>query len=546
MSIDAVFIKIVNMSIAANWLILAVILARFLLKKAPKRMTCLLWALAFVRLVCPFSPESALSLIPSSETIPEEIFFYEGPLQHVPAWIDAVDNPAFLQSVVLPAGQTVSVVQTRAVIWTLIWLAGTCALLLYAFISIIRLKRSVRASIPVNDNVLACDEVKSPFILGVIRPLIYVPSSMTGMTLGYVMTHENAHIQRGDHLWKPLGFLILAVYWFDPFCWIAYVLFCRDIEMACDERVIRNMDKGSIAGYSQALLDCSFPRRRIAVCPLAFGEVSVKERVKSVLNYKKPAFWVIALSAAVCIAVALCFMTDPKDNAPDLSFLNYENACPIVSDVEAVDTIWYPPVKKNEDGKISIGYVSGKELAKYLDLLPWQKRRALQEGLPSPGSIEFCIEEDYRITVYQNPRLAMVRYGDEVRYYKTGSGDYDAAVSLFRKGIPDVEKAPDDPVPEEMNPGEETGGAAEMKTYTYNVAFANWSEDSRIYARALNSGKMIISSVQHLPVYKIDTKAELDSFKKDFGDILSMDGSYDEVPSFEYITATYDDSFFSE
>ena len=312
MSIDAVFIKIVNMSVTASWLILVVILVRFLLKKAPKWISCVLWALVAVRLVCPFSLESVLSLVPSNETIPEELFFYEGTQQHTPAWIDVVDNPAFSQSVSLPTGQAVSVVQTRFVFWTVIWLAGMAALLLYALISYIRLKKSVGASLPVKDNILACDEVKSPFILGIIKPLIYVPSSMTGATLDYVINHETAHIKRHDHWWKPFGFLLLTVYWFNPLCWLAYVLLCRDIEMACDEKVIRDMDKGSVAAYSQALLDCSFPRRTIAACPLAFGEVGVKERVKSVLNYKKPAFWIIVTALAACIVIAICFLTDPK------------------------------------------------------------------------------------------------------------------------------------------------------------------------------------------------------------------------------------------
>ena len=431
MSIDAVFIKIVNRSIAAGWLILVVMLVRLLLKKAPKWISCVLWAFVAVRLLCPFSMESVLSLVPSRETIPDEIFFYEGTQQHTPVWIDVVDNPAFSQGVSLPTGQTVSVVQTRAVFGTMIWLAGMAALLLYALISSVRLKRTVAAAVPVKDGILACDEVKSPFILGVIKPLIYVPSSMTGPTLDCVITHETAHIRRHDHWWKPFGFLLLAVYWFAPLCWLAYILFCRDIEMACDEKVIRGLDNNDKAVYSQALLDCSCPRRKLAVCPLAFGEVGVKERVRSVLNYRKPAFWVIVAAVAVCIAVAVCFMTDPMINGPDLSFLNYENACSLVADVTDVDTVYYPPTEKDEDGQICIGSVNGKDLARYLDSVSWQERKAPQERLPSPGSVVFNIRDDYRITVYQKPRRATVTYGDEVRCYKTHGGDYDSAVRLL-------------------------------------------------------------------------------------------------------------------
>ena len=431
---SAAFLKLLNLSITASWLILAVILVRFLLKKAPKWISCVLWALVAIRLICPFSLESALSLIPSSETIPSNIEMMQKPA--IDSGITAINeavNPAISHSFAPDPMTSANPLQIVIPVLSIVWIAGMAAMLLYALISYIRLKKSVGASVPVRDNILACDEVKSPFILGIIKPLIYVPSSMEGETLGYVITHESAHIQRRDHWWKPFGFLLLAVYWFNPLCWLAYVLLCRDIEMACDEKVIRELDNNDKAAYSQALLNCSFPRRRIAACPLAFGEVGVKERVKSVLNYKKPAFWIIIAAIAACAVVAVCFLTNPKAIEPDLSFMNYENACSLVADVTDVDTVYYPPTKKDEDGQISIGYVNGNDLAKYLDLVSWQKCKAPQEGLPSPGSIVFYIEDGYRIAVYQKPHRAMVTYGDEVRYYKTHGEDYDNAIKLFRK-----------------------------------------------------------------------------------------------------------------
>ena len=315
---SAVFLKLLNLSITASWLILAVILARFLLKKAPKWISCVLWVLVAIRLVCPFSLESALSLVPSSETV-NTTHFPARP--YIQSGVDVIDNAAndylgshyFEGVTVAPSDSLTNPINVISIIWII----GMAAMLLYALISYIRLKKSVGASVPVRDNILACDEAKSPFILGIIKPVIYVPSSMTDPTLDYVITHEAAHIKRHDHWWKPFGFLLLAIYWFNPLCWLAYILLCRDIEMACDEKVIRDMDKGNVAEYSQALLDCSFPRRRIAACPLAFGEVGVKERVKSVLNYKKPAFWIIVVAVLACIIVAVCFMTNPKKDIPD-------------------------------------------------------------------------------------------------------------------------------------------------------------------------------------------------------------------------------------
>ena len=310
---DAVFVKLVNMRIAASWLILAVMLLRLALRKAPKWVNVLLWGLVALRLLCPFSIKSALSLIPGSETVPEEIFFYEAAQQHTPAWLDIADNPAFSQNVSLATEQSVSTVQTHFLLWTLLWLAGMTAMLLYAAISYARLRRRVSESIPLRENIYLCDRVQTPFILGVLRPRVYLPSDLNEEQVQSVIAHERAHLARRDHWWKLLGWLLLAVYWFNPLCWAAHILFCRDIEMACDEKVIRDMDVAGRKTYSEALLSCSLPKRSVAACPLAFGEVGVKQRIKGVLNYKKPAFWLVALAVLVCAAAAVCFLTDPME-----------------------------------------------------------------------------------------------------------------------------------------------------------------------------------------------------------------------------------------
>ena len=310
---SSLFLKIVNMSIAAGWLILAVIALRFLLKKAPKWSVCLLWAFAAVRLVCPFSIESVLSLIPNAETVPANIEMMRYPavdtgVNVINEAVNPVINGLFEPNPISSANP----LQILIPLFACVWIAGIVIMLLYALISYRKLKKSVAASVPAGEGVMVCDEVTSPFILGLFRPMICLPSSMEGQTREYVLAHERAHLARRDHLWKPFGFLLLAVYWFNPLCWIAYILLCRDIEAACDEKVIRDMDKEAMAAYSQALLDCSFPRKRITACPLAFGEVGVKERVKGVLNYKKPAFWIVLAAVIACIVVAVCFLTNPK------------------------------------------------------------------------------------------------------------------------------------------------------------------------------------------------------------------------------------------
>ena len=292
---NELFLKIINMSISASWLVLAVLILRFVLKKAPKWVNVLLWGIVAVRLICPFSFESALSLIPSSETIPLDIEMAVKPTidSGVPV-INSVVNPV-LSSFAPPQHVLTSAnpLQIWIPILNIIWLIGVGALLLYTAVSYWRLRRKVDTAVRYKDNIFQSENVNSPFVLGIIKPRIYLPFNMNGQDLEHVVAHEQAHIRRKDHLWKPLGFLLLTIYWFNPLMWLAYVMLCRDIELACDEKVIKELGNEQRADYTQALVACSVNRRMIAACPLAFGEVGVKERVKSVMNYKKPAFWIV-------------------------------------------------------------------------------------------------------------------------------------------------------------------------------------------------------------------------------------------------------------
>lgn len=302
------FLKFLNMSISASWLVLMVLLLRLFFRKAPKWISCLLWSLVALRLFIPFSFESAFSLIPSAQVIPQNIATTQTPAIY--SGISAVNNavnPLFTQNL---APET-RVLETALSYASVIWLAGAAALLLYSAISCWRLRRQVRASILIGNNLYVCDDVESPFIFGILFPKIYVPSGIEEGTLQYVLAHENAHLKRLDHWWKPLGFLLLTVYWFNPLLWLAYILLCRDIERACDEKVITNMDNSGKKRYSEALVACSVHRRMIMACPVAFGEVAVKTRIKGILRYHKPSFWLLLAAAVTCIATAVCFLTDP-------------------------------------------------------------------------------------------------------------------------------------------------------------------------------------------------------------------------------------------
>lgn len=305
---ETLFAKLLSMSIAAGWIILAVLLLRLLLCRSPKWVRCVLWGLVGVRLATPISFQSALSLIPRTLSVPQPVFAGKG----YDFTTELAQTPAGQQQAIDSAPAAAGPELMTVLSW--IWLAGVVLLIGYALVSALRLRRRVAEGIRLEGDIWLCDQVDTPFILGLLRPRIYVPSDLPPEALEPVLTHERAHLARKDHWWKPLGFLLLAVYWFHPLVWLAYFLFCRDLELACDERAVRHLDGKGRKDYSLALLRCSTDRRTLAACPLAFGEGNVKGRVKAVLNYKRPAFWLVTAGVAACIAVAVCFLTDPVDD----------------------------------------------------------------------------------------------------------------------------------------------------------------------------------------------------------------------------------------
>lgn len=309
---ETVFIKLLNMSISAGWLVLAVMLFRVLFKRVPKWANVTMWALVGIRLVCPFSLKSIFSLIPSAETVPEGILYAENPEIHsgIPALNSAV-NPVISDSLAPSLANSVNPVQVIMIIAANVWILGIVSMLVYMAVSFFLVKRKVREAFILEKEVWQGDGVTTPFILGIIKPKIYLPATLSNEDKEYVVAHERAHIKRGDHLIKPFAFLLLSLYWFNPLMWAAYVLLCRDIELACDEKVVKSMGEEIKKPYSEALVNCSAPSKRIAACPLAFGETGVKARIKNVLRYKKPALALIILSVLICTVLALCFLTDP-------------------------------------------------------------------------------------------------------------------------------------------------------------------------------------------------------------------------------------------
>lgn len=300
---SALFLTILHMSVCASWLVLAVLLLRLCLRRAPKWFNVLLWGIVAVRLAFPFSVESPLSLLPRTEAIR-------------PAAIAAQAQPAQISSAAA-AGGSAAPAQSWLSILAWVWLAGAAALLLYTMVSTLRLRHRVREAVRLRGNIYQSERIDSPFVLGTIRPRIYLPYRMDSRDRQHVIAHEQAHLRRGDHLWKPLGFLLLTIHWFNPVMWLSYVLLCRDIELACDEAVIKELGNEQRADYMQALVTCSANLRTLAACPLAFGEIGIKERVKSVMHYKKPAIWIVLVAIIACVVLAACSLTDPVDSQKD-------------------------------------------------------------------------------------------------------------------------------------------------------------------------------------------------------------------------------------
>ena len=428
------FLKIVNMSISASWAVVAVLALRFCLKKAPKWVNVLLWGIVAMRMVFPFSIESVLSLIPSAETISPTIMMEQSPSVQtgVPA-LNHVINPVISGSFTPAPGASANPLQIWIPVLAGIWLFGIAALFLYSAVSYWRLRRKVCEAVILRGNIYQSEKVGSPFVLGIIRPKIYLPYHMDSREMDHVIAHEQTHIRRRDHWWKPLGFLLLTIHWFNPLMWLSYVLLCRDIELACDEKVIREMGNEQRADYTQALVACSVGRRVIAACPLAFGEVGVKERVKSVMNYKKPAFWIVLASVIVCAAAAVCFLTNPIGFQFDVS------ANTIVSanhfDMRNADdpvSIEMTPAQISELNSRLAGVKNCKRSDKYAGLTPgYQISAQMQDGSYIRIS-GYSLSDNTMVDIEQNGKRYAVSDREFQEYLSRicAGGDVSAAFDL--------------------------------------------------------------------------------------------------------------------
>ncbi len=522
------FLSVVNMSIAASWIVLAVIVLRMLLKKAPRWITVILWGIVAIRLILPFTVESVLSLIPSAQTVSPEIMTNATPEIHtgIPLLNSAV-NPMIVVSVSPDPTQSANPLQVWIPVLSVVWLLGMVALLAYTVVSYLRVKKNVGTAVLLRDNIYQSETVVSLFVLGVVRPKIYLPFNENEQEMDHVIAHEQAHIRRKDHWWKPIGFFVLTLHWFNPVMWLAYVLLCRDIELACDEKVVKEFDAAQKAEYSQALLDCSVNRRRIAACPLAFGEVGVKNRVRSVLNYKKPTFWIVAVGVLLSVAAGVCFLTNPiSDTLGTIEFHNFgsvtaEQTAVFVTNGEAN---WYVgAVDKSLLQELYNIRISKKEIS--------QNRREDRDkthtlGLNLPGGNQQLLVYSYtpQTEICFNADFTQVWVNDDVKPTLSYAVKYPEKAKAIYERIADLTVTRD---------------------FETRVSYANWSEAPEFYANAQNA-IWLEGPSEHFPIYKFETSEELASFKEMYKTTFTMDRGWDEVPSFNEVTARYTPEFFKE
>lgn len=386
------FLFLLNMSISAGWLILATVVLRFVFRKAPRWIHCFLWGIAGLRLVLPFSVESIFSLVPSKETVPPEIIYEASPQIHsgIPA-LNSVVNPIIESTFAPDPASSANPLQIIIIVASYLWAVGMAALIIYMLVSYFALRYKMSTATKMQDNIFESEKVGSPFVLGIFRPKIYLPYGISDSDREYVIAHEKAHVRRKDHLIKPLAYLVLCVYWFNPLVWLAYVLLCRDIEMACDEKVIREMKEDCRKDYSEALLSCSVNRRKIAACPLAFGEVGVKERIKGVMNYKKPALWLIIVAAVSCVVTAMCFLTDPVGDV-QLFGAVYDKGTAVYTHMDAsyLSSVEYYEISEKGDlwqikdnGELSLSGVlveSDMTKSEFYGYIPEEKQKDVKTG----------------------------------------------------------------------------------------------------------------------------------------------------------------------
>ena len=444
-----VFLKVLNMSISASWIVLTVLVLRFLLKRAPKWFHCMLWGIVGLRLILPFSIESVFSLIPSAETISK---MPDSPRPHFELGITILDNQVndylkgtYFEGVSRPMGNFIDI----TTILSFVWLIGIFVLCIYTMFRYLQLKHKIATAVILRENIYQSENVASPFVLGVLKPKIYLPFHLSEQDMTYVIAHEEAHIRRKDHWWKPLGFLLLTLHWFNPLIWLGYVLLCRDIELACDEKVVKEMNTAQKADYAQALLTCSVNRRIISACPLAFGESDVKNRVQAIFNYKKPSFWVVLFAGVISIVALFCFLTNPINSSDKvLNKLTNSREDKLISQDMQKITLSIPVSALPDAIFTEETNFNESDIVAYEDTTTTIYLKKAQPANEGPDYLYFCFDFEFHLPKDQGSLLYPYKIADNgfESGVATADGILKTDVSVFEKAVDDRGQGPNEQI----------------------------------------------------------------------------------------------------
>ncbi len=577
MTVTTLFLSVCNLAASAGWVVLAVMLVRLLLglpglRRIPRRFSVVLWAVVALRLVIPFSFESAWSLLPHAQPITQTLLYDPTPTIHtgVPA-LNAVINEAVMPSVTPNPGDSVNPLQVITAVGAWVWIIGTVLMILYMVISYLYLYRRLRFATKMEggDNVYECEAVTSPFVLGLFRPRIFLPYHMDAQTRTHVIAHERAHLTRGDHFIKPLAFLLLSVYWFHPLLWAAYILLCRDIEGACDERAAKDMTGAERKAYAAALVHCSVKARQITACPLAFGETGVKHRVTAILDYKRPTLWVLIAAVVLCAVFAVCFGTDPFSVDGMTPMVEYDPIAQVFENgmfsyVQTVETA--PSFCVDEDGVLWMRYPDGEEWTSIGMLSEYKLTKdGLQDLFAMYNPDSFGMHETAETLYRQSKAAWRADYihpstGAEESYTVMQRDNGDVLV-LYSFRYVKEDGTLSDEIPRWIYRLSETNNSVTLPAYdSYRIAYAyagspapDYNEINRMpYAdRSADMMTSVPDSLDNdrlqdavgIPVLRFASADDLRQFRQTYSDAFVFDDSLgDRIPAFDYAVKSFGDS----
>lgn len=476
--LDSIFMQVLDMSKTASIVILVVLLARLLLKKVPKVFSYALWAVVLFRLLCPFTFEATVSIMPEMASVSQDYSLSEAPISVFGAidaasgaLADALNGGLGVQDIRTTEkdeeGRTKYVGSLWREVWILfgqyVWVAGIGVMLLYSAVSYLKIRKKLLVVVPLRDNIFLADDINSPFVVGLFRPKIYLPCNLEEKEQEYIILHEQYHIKRLDHIIKALAFLALAIHWFNPLVWVAFTLASKDMEMSCDEAVIGKIGDDVRADYSVSLLTLATGRRIIAGMPLAFGEGDTKGRIRNLANWHKPAFWVVLISVVACIALAVCLLIDPDIdrefhmNGSDVSELDTEQIINMLAKAEKLDEGSQPYVGGDivlfdsdftwmTDDVIRYYYFKGQETySGKLQMFPDKNRYFITKAEEHVKPVLIYRMSDYLNALKYMPQEEILQlYPDAEAYVvhliSDGTpGDYEHVVTYTQNGIEDID-----------------------------------------------------------------------------------------------------------